>query len=450
MSTADKLSYLAQTKTAIKDAIVEKGVAISSSDTFRSYADKIRIIPTGGGGSGGGADKVFVENKSGVEYSKGDKVLVNFINVDGIDVGDTFDQHNYFHPSWVLHDGTIKLNDSTFQKGYNIVYTPNGFSETSYPQSGFRGVGYPYRFEGDYFITQSPVSTGKYSIQNIKTGETTSYEDFPLTDNILWDFDKGLLYNSDKSQSYDTGLGNATNTQKMLQPFGNIIVYTYLTEVHFIDVSDFPNCTKKIYKLPMSFETNRGVTGTNVGDYYIGAYKGTYHLLRFNGSGYEYDKMIVTKSNTYDFINLSDKIFGFVETDGTPVAYCLENGEMKKLDIPIDVLNTIKADTSLDTYNRQGFSFNKDFSVVSWDWSLGNYINYSRYAYIKDGASIYISNPISDNFNYNSSFTGYATGEVDALGRLEVEMCLPEKVELTVITNVDVNDNDIVFEGAVV
>jgi hypothetical protein len=29
-------------------------------------------------------------------------------------------------------------------------------------------------------------------------------------------------------------------------------------------------------------------------------------------------------------------------------------------------------------------------------------------------------------------------------------MCLPEKVELTVITNVDVNDNDIVFEGAVV
>lgn len=38
---ADKLQYLKDTKDAIMNAIIEKGVAITSSDTFRSYADKI-------------------------------------------------------------------------------------------------------------------------------------------------------------------------------------------------------------------------------------------------------------------------------------------------------------------------------------------------------------------------------------------------------------------------
>ena len=46
---ADKLQYLKDTKDAIMNAIVEKGVEITSSDTFRSYADKIKNIVTGGG-----------------------------------------------------------------------------------------------------------------------------------------------------------------------------------------------------------------------------------------------------------------------------------------------------------------------------------------------------------------------------------------------------------------
>lgn len=48
MSTiADKLTYLSTTKTAIKSAIVNKGVSVADSDTFRSYADKIASIETG-------------------------------------------------------------------------------------------------------------------------------------------------------------------------------------------------------------------------------------------------------------------------------------------------------------------------------------------------------------------------------------------------------------------
>lgn len=41
---AAKLQYLKDTKDAIMNAIIKKGVAITSSDTFRSYADKISSI----------------------------------------------------------------------------------------------------------------------------------------------------------------------------------------------------------------------------------------------------------------------------------------------------------------------------------------------------------------------------------------------------------------------
>ena len=44
----DKLTYLAGTKDAIKQAIIAKGVAVEDNATFRSYADKIATIQGGG------------------------------------------------------------------------------------------------------------------------------------------------------------------------------------------------------------------------------------------------------------------------------------------------------------------------------------------------------------------------------------------------------------------
>lgn len=47
MSTiAKKLTTLNSMKTDIKSAIEEKGVAVSDSTTFRTYADSIRVIST--------------------------------------------------------------------------------------------------------------------------------------------------------------------------------------------------------------------------------------------------------------------------------------------------------------------------------------------------------------------------------------------------------------------
>lgn len=44
----EKLNYLLQTKENIKQAIKGKGVEITDSDSFRSYAEKIGTIKSGG------------------------------------------------------------------------------------------------------------------------------------------------------------------------------------------------------------------------------------------------------------------------------------------------------------------------------------------------------------------------------------------------------------------
>lgn len=46
MRTSNKLNYLNETKELIKEALIEKGVEVSDTDTFRSYANKVKSIST--------------------------------------------------------------------------------------------------------------------------------------------------------------------------------------------------------------------------------------------------------------------------------------------------------------------------------------------------------------------------------------------------------------------
>ena len=52
----EKLAYLNDTKSLIRNAIIDKGVAVSTTDTFRSYAEKIGLIQSGGSSESGGLD----------------------------------------------------------------------------------------------------------------------------------------------------------------------------------------------------------------------------------------------------------------------------------------------------------------------------------------------------------------------------------------------------------
>ena len=48
MSLSNKLDYLEETKAQIKNAIMQKGIQIADTDTFRSYANKISQIKESG------------------------------------------------------------------------------------------------------------------------------------------------------------------------------------------------------------------------------------------------------------------------------------------------------------------------------------------------------------------------------------------------------------------
>ena len=52
-TTADKLNKLLDTKSSIKSALVAKGQSVSDNDTFASYAEKIRAIPSPADGTAG-------------------------------------------------------------------------------------------------------------------------------------------------------------------------------------------------------------------------------------------------------------------------------------------------------------------------------------------------------------------------------------------------------------
>lgn len=64
-TVAEQLTSLANTKTAIKDAIVAKGVTVADTDTFRSYADKIGQISGGGGGAPATKYGISIDNLLG-------------------------------------------------------------------------------------------------------------------------------------------------------------------------------------------------------------------------------------------------------------------------------------------------------------------------------------------------------------------------------------------------
>lgn len=76
---AEQLTSLANTKTAIKEAIVAKGVAVADTDTFASYATKIGEIQSGGGG------EVVDKTKFGVSI---DNLLGN-VDADGTYIAPT-------------------------------------------------------------------------------------------------------------------------------------------------------------------------------------------------------------------------------------------------------------------------------------------------------------------------------------------------------------------------
>lgn len=83
MSIADKLNYLLETKKAIKNALIKKGVGVSDTDTFKSYADKIEGIQAGSSDiSGYFTDTISASNSSYFGWITAIKKYIPQLNVN--------------------------------------------------------------------------------------------------------------------------------------------------------------------------------------------------------------------------------------------------------------------------------------------------------------------------------------------------------------------------------
>lgn len=110
---SDKLTYLEGTKSAIKDAIVAKGVAVEDTATFRSYAEKIGEI------SGGGGKVNLNDYKLNLAFSKlyqsdYDKLSFSF---------DTEESTKNFFQYTNLYEITVNLLPIMHILNYDLNYT---------------------------------------------------------------------------------------------------------------------------------------------------------------------------------------------------------------------------------------------------------------------------------------------------------------------------------------
>ena len=136
MSIANELLTLNDTKLAIKEAIINKGVDVGEEDTFASYADRIAEIE-GGGGGGGSGTKVDI---SRIDYSIGSnstlkisdgRILQGFANMTSYHARPLDTSGNWLDVDW----------SKSFEIGIAFKYTVADTNQTLFG-SGIGGAQY--------------------------------------------------------------------------------------------------------------------------------------------------------------------------------------------------------------------------------------------------------------------------------------------------------------------
>lgn len=191
---ADKLQYLKDTKDAIMNAIIEKGVAITSLDTFRSYADKIKSITSGGEPTV--YDTVSSVDKNPYDYISKDSFSDNLTSVTMVTVDNltsnivgsptnhdgilsNFTQNDYVLVSSYV--GTVPLGHYIYVKFKHNTTSWYNSVEHIFSREGIFGIETDYNTLTTYNWTSNTTTTildnfeqGTWYYAVIKVGSDTS------------------------------------------------------------------------------------------------------------------------------------------------------------------------------------------------------------------------------------------------------------------------------------
>ncbi len=286
MSTlSEKLEYLEETKSQIKQAIINKGVEVESNDTFRSYAEKINGITT----SSSDTEEInaYVPDTYTNNITIGDTLLIN-PTTDYTDQFLTFNYNNNEQP-WAEYE-----TDTSKQYINKVIATKNILITN-------------YYFSHDLFtFTKSPNETTFNTNYNVEDAYKSRFVNLFVKENTLFIYPSNT-YTNIRCVSMDFDTNEITSTQLSYSnmyytpTFNNMFSTIYCLEDNLL--YSFATITGKLHILNIdTFETQvavintasegvNGVIGMRIHNGYI-------YLLRV--------KLTILKINLSDLNNISD------------------------------------------------------------------------------------------------------------------------------------------------
>lgn len=234
---ADKLSYLNDTKTAIKDSIIARGVSVSDSDTFRSYATKIGEISGGGAATkyGASVDTFIGDVVDGVLQAPTAPTALNFAGITEI-------RENAlcytFYQNTIITSVDLSLVQSVDKLGLNNTFCDcRGI--TSLYLSSLQSVGYQALY---YTFCGCSGITGTLDLSSLTTvGDRGLYNTFRNCKKITSVYLSSLqsVGSDGMSSTFRECAGLTTMsfpslTSVQTNSLNNAFAYcTELTEIHF-------------------------------------------------------------------------------------------------------------------------------------------------------------------------------------------------------------------------
>lgn len=210
---SDKLTYLEGTKSAIKDAIVAKGVAVEDTATFRSYAEKIGEISGGGGGKIDFTLPYVNFNNTIIRQSDIDEIDFSKLERVANSKGNIKFQNSNFVGDIVLNLPQLKIANYMFY-GTSLESKNNTFTLNEDVFVEVTSLEYAFSFGGTIknYNLPSPLCTN-YSNMFSQTGYSSTavrIETFDVNTEAGNIFDKMFYYNPNL-KSCKINLSNATN-----------------------------------------------------------------------------------------------------------------------------------------------------------------------------------------------------------------------------------------------
>lgn len=325
-----KLDYLSETKQRIKKAIINKGVEVSNTDTFRSYADKINNIS---GGSSADIVEAIVDN-SALPIESGKKVVVANIQATGQGAGALMPFNI------VPYNATGGTSNTLLQLRGEYSLHVNANSSSGPAHIGYRKVG--DRWEGKYFANSFTGITNPNDSFNLLY-DNSNYRYFSGSSGKYWNHIK----EKEETITFDVPLPFSTTTFVTTRYF---LTHDskYLWAVH-LNVSNTSNMNENkglicLYEITIDEDTGE-----------VFAHKKTEALEITKNVGPK--QLCVCSLNHYGVVVLT-------EHKGTQLTYVQYN----------ETENTLTAQTGAGLWGSSAFYL----TAFTKDWVVLRYSTYHR------------------------------------------------------------------------